>query len=409
MDMLQRFLSYVAIDTQSDHYAPEDRCPSTEKQKDLGVVLVEELQGMGLSDAHMNEHGYVYATLKANCDTVAPTIGLIAHMDTSPDCSGKNVKARVIENYDGKAIVLSEGIVSDPEVMTELKGVVGHDIVVTDGTTLLGADNKAGIAIITEVLRTLVSDDSIKHGEIKVAFTPDEEVGRGTANFDVEAFGADFAFTIDGGTEGEIQYESFNACDASIKIRGRSVHPGSAKNKMLNALNVAQELHALLPVSERPEHTERREGFYHLTELSGSCEAASMKYIIRDHDKGLFNSRKATVEACVRFINERYGEDTATLALKDSYYNMAEVLEERRDIIELATGAMAKLGIEPIIEPIRGGTDGSGLSFMGLPCPNLFTGGYCFHGPHEFLSVNEMKNAVKTVTLMLTELVKRAE
>lgn len=388
----ERFLKYVSIDTQSEHDVEE--VPSTEKQKDLGRVLVEELKELGLADADMDGHGYVYATLPANEEKQGvPVIGFLAHMDTSPDCSGKDVKARIVTAYDGGDIVLNEeqGIVLSPAEFECLERVKGHDLVVTDGTTLLGGDNKAGVADIMSALDYLYEHPEIKHGTIKVAFTPDEEVGNGPKYFDVAGFGADFAYTLDGGSLGCVCYETFNACDAKVSVTGLQTHPGSAKNKMKNAITIGMELHEMLPKLEVPEHTDGFEGYYHLSDVSGTVSAASFKYIIRDHDKTLFEHRKECMRKAADTINEKYGAGTVKLVIKDSYYNMKEALGEHMHCVDAAMAVMKEMGVEPRIEAARGGTDGAQLSFMGLPCPNLNDGDYNAHSRFEYVSLTEMR------------------
>lgn len=397
MHIVERFLNYVAIDTQSD--PDSETCPSTEKQKDLGQYLVDEMVSMGLSDVRMDEHGYVYASLESNTDREVPILGLIAHMDTSPDYSGQGVKVQRFESYDGNDLVLNEdkGIVMRVADFPALTRYVGDTMLTTDGTTLLGADDKAGIAAILDAVAAIQADGS-PHGTLKIGFTPDEEIGRGADRFDVAGFGADFAFTVDGGELGEINYENFNAASARIVIHGTNIHPGSAKNKMKNALLMAMELNGMLPALEIPAATEMREGFFHLNDLSGNVEEAGMLYIIRDHDRARFEERKALMEKAVAFMNEKYGNGTVKLTLTDSYYNMMEKFEgQHHAIIDVALEAMERAGIEPKILPIRGGTDGARLSFMGLLTPNLFTGGMNYHGKFECLPVGSLIKASETV------------
>lgn len=399
--VVERFLKYVSFDTKSD---PEsESCPSTAKQLALGEYLVKELQGLGLKDAAMDEHGYIMATLPANTDEAVPTIGLIAHMDTSPDMSGENVKPQLVKDYDGGDIVLNEEqqIILSPKDFPELKNYVGETLITTDGTTLLGADNKAGIAEIITAVEYFIDHPEIKHGTIKVGFTPDEEIGRGADRFNVEAFGADYAYTIDGGPIGELEYENFNAAGAKVHIQGRNVHPGSSKNKMVNSILIAMELHGMLPVNERPEYTEGYEGFFHLNNLNGDVESTEMQYIIRDHDRAKFEKKKAILEEAVKFLNLKYGEGTVTLTLNDSYYNMKEKIEPVFHIIERAKAAMEAVGVTPVISPIRGGTDGARLSYMNLPCPNIFTGGHNFHGKYEYIPVGSMLKAVEVIVEIL--------
>ncbi len=402
--ILDRFIRYVKIDTQSQH--DSESYPSTAKQLDLAKLLEKELRELGLSDVELDQYGYVTATLASNIEKDCPTVGFIAHMDTSPDASGENVKPRIIENYDGKDILLNEeeNLILSPQVFPNLLKYKGESIVVTDGTTLLGADDKAGIAAIMDAMRYLLEHPEVKHGKIKVGFTPDEEVGAGVEYFDVPKYGADFAYTIDGGETGELEYESFNAAGARLIIKGVSVHPGTAKGVMRNALLVAMEFQSLLPVFDRPEHTEKREGFIHLTQMSGLVEEAQLNYIIRDHDRQLFEAKKQIVRDAADYLQTKYGEDVVELEIKDQYYNMGDVLKEHPEVVELARAAYRDLGIEPREIPIRGGTDGSRLSFMGLPTPNIFCGGHNGHGPFEFLSVSGLEKS-RDVIVKIAELV----
>lgn len=395
MNIVERFLSYVAYDTQSSEET--NVTPSTEKQRVFAEHLKNELIAEGLQDVELDDMGYLYATLPANTDQQVPTIGFIAHMDTSPDASGKDVKPRIIKNYDGKDIILSEGIVTSPSKFPELLNHVGEDLIVTDGTTLLGADDKAGIAEIVQAMVYLQAHPEIKHGKIRVGFNPDEEIGMGAHHFDVEKFGCDFAYTMDGSEVGEIEFENFNAAAAHITINGCSVHPGYAKDKMVNAARIATELVGMLPADETPETTEGYEGFFHLTHTSGTVEKAQLSFIIRDHDREYFESRKAEMTDIVETINEKYGEGVAVLELKDQYYNMREMVEPKMFIIDIAKQAIAEAGMTPKIKAIRGGTDGAQLSFKGLPCPNIFAGGLNFHGPHEFCPVQSLEKAMMTV------------
>lgn len=394
MEIVERFLKYVSFDTQS----AEDTgvTPSTEKQRVFAEYLKEELIREGLQDVELDKLGYLYATLPSNTDKPVPTIGFIAHMDTSPDASGKDVKPHIVTHYDGGDIVLSEGIITSPEKFPELLDHQGEDLIVTDGTTLLGADDKAGIAEIVQAMVYLQQHPDILHGTIRVGFNPDEEIGMGAHHFDVEKFGCEFAYTMDGSEVGEIEFENFNAASAKITINGCSVHPGYAKGKMLNAARIATELVNMLPADETPETTEGYEGFFHLTSISGGCEKTTLSFIIRDHDREYFESRKAEMTDVVEAINEKYG-NIATLELKDQYYNMREKLEDKMYIIDIAKQAMTAAGIKPRIKAIRGGTDGAQLSFKGLPCPNLFAGGLNFHGPHEFCPVQSMEKAMMTI------------
>ncbi len=395
MDIKERFLGYVAFDTQSDEES--EGCPSTAKQLVFAEYLRDELKAEGLTDVELDEHGYVYATLPANTDKDVPVVGFIAHYDTSPDCSGKDIHARVVHNYDGGDITLSEGIVSSPDKFPELLAHKGEDLIVTDGHTLLGADDKAGIAEIVQAMVYLMQHPEIKHGKIRVGFNPDEEIGRGAALFDVEKFGCRFAYTMDGGEVGELEFENFNAASAKIKVNGCSVHPGYAKGKMVNAARVATELVRMLPQDETPETTEGYEGFYHLTDIRGNCESATVSLIIRDHNRRKFEARKERIEEIVAVINAKYGKAVAVLDLHDQYYNMREKIEPMMHIIETAQQAMKEAGVTPHIQPIRGGTDGAQLSFKGLPCPNIFAGGINFHGPYEFCPVQSLEKGMATV------------
>ncbi len=397
--VLSRFLRYVSFDTQSDEFS--EICPSTENQRELGNLLVTEMREMGISDACMDENGYVYGTVPG--DPELPVIGLIAHMDTAPDYSGSNVKPKVIA-YDGGDIVLNETekIVMGIQDFPSLSQDVGKHLVITDGTTLLGADNKAGIAEILSCAERLLSLD-IPHATLKIAFTPDEEIGRGADLFDVSGFGADYAYTVDGGSLGELEYENFNAASAKVTVKGKNIHPGSAKNKMVNSQYVAMEFNDLLPVAWRPEHTEGYEGFYHLIDMQGNVEKTCLRYIIRDHDMEKFREKKALLENACRFLNQRYGEGTVSLEITDSYYNMREKIEPCMHIIDRAKKAMEQVGITPITVPIRGGTDGARLSFMGLPCPNLCTGGKNFHGPYEYIAVEDMEAVCDLLVTIFTQ------
>lgn len=390
--MIERFLKYVSFDTQS----AEDSAttPSTEKQLKIASYLKEELKLIGMEEVEMDELGYVYATLPANSEKKLPVVGFIAHYDTSPDCSGADVKPRIVENYDGKDILLSEGIYLSPSKFPELLDHIGEDIIVTDGHTLLGADDKAGIAEIVSACEYLIQHQEIRHGKIRVAFNPDEEIGLGAKHFNVEKFACDFAYTMDGSEVGEIEYENFNAASAKITILGCSVHPGYAKGKMLNAAKVAAEITAMIPWNETPEHTDGYQGFYHLTALSGNCEQASLSYIIRDHDREVFERRKKFMAHIVQQVNEKYG-NVASVELKDQYYNMKEKVDP--EIVDIAVKAIQEAGMTPVVRAIRGGTDGAQLSFMGLPCPNIFAGGINFHGPYEFCPVQSMEKAMNTI------------
>lgn len=397
MDIVERFLKYVSFDTQSAEDA--DKTPSTDKQLDLARFLKEELEGLGLTEVEMDDNGYVYATLPANTDKPVPAIGFIAHMDTSPDCSGADVKPRLVKDYDGKDIVLDAeaGIVTDTKKFPELLDHVGEDLIVTDGHTLLGADDKAGIAEIVQAMEYLLAHPEIKHGKVRVGFNPDEEIGLGAHKFDVEKFGCEWAYTMDGGELGELEYENFNAASARIEVKGVSVHPGYAKGKMVNAARVAAEFAAQMPVPETPEHTVEYEGFFHLLGIEGNVERASLTYIIRDHDRNRFEGRKAFIEKAVEWTNTRYGEGTAKAEIRDQYYNMREKVEPMPHVIDIVLEAMKACDIPARVRAIRGGTDGAQLSFMGLPCPNIFAGGLNFHGPHEFLPVPSLRKASELV------------
>jgi len=395
--IVNRFLKYVSFDTQSDEASSST--PSTEKQFRLAEYLVEELRAVGLEEVEMDTQGYVYATLPSNVEHAVPTIGFIAHIDTSPDASGANVQPRIVQNYDGTDIVLDAeaGIVTAVEKFPELLRHVGEDIIVTDGHTLLGADDKAGIAEIVSAMAYLVQHPEVKHGRVRVAFNPDEEIGRGAHQFDVERFGCEWAYTMDGGEVGELEFENFNAASARIDITGVSVHPGFAKDKMVNAARLATEFVQKMPAAEVPEATTGYEGFFHLTGLSGSVERATLNFIIRDHDRERFEARKAMLRGLVQGMNLKYGYEAIALQLDDTYYNMREKVEPVMHIIEIAREAMEAAGVEPQIKAIRGGTDGAQLSFMGLPCPNVFAGGLNFHGPHEFLPIPNLKKACEVV------------
>ncbi len=396
MKLVERFLKYVAFDTQSD--AETDFVPSTPGQMIFAQELESELKALGLEDVVLDANGYLMATLPANTEKDAPVIGFIAHMDTSPDMSGKKVQPRIV-SYQGGDIVLNEEeqIYLQPSQFPELLDYVGHELIVTNGKTLLGADDKAGIAEIITAVEYLKEHPEIKHGKIRIAFTPDEEIGKGASHFDVERFGADWAYTLDGGDVGELEYENFNAAYAKIVFKGRNVHPGSAKHKMINSIRIANQFIVMIPRWETPEHTEGYEGFYHLMEVKGSVEETTLTYIIRDHDRFRFESRKKEIEHMVRKINAEYGEGVATVEIKDQYYNMREKIEPVMHIIDLAHGAMEDLGITPKVKPIRGGTDGSQLSFKGLPCPNIFAGGLNFHGKYEFVPISSMQKAMQVV------------
>ncbi|MGI6048266.1 MAG: peptidase T [Petrimonas sp.] len=403
MNIVERFIKYVKIDTQSDEN--NSQTPSTQKQFNLAKEVEREMIEMGLTEVSLDNNCYLMATLPSNINKEVPTIGFIAHFDTSPDMSGENVNPRIVKNYDGKDIVLNEeqNIISSPNDFPELLKFVGDDIIVTDGTTLLGADDKAGIAEIMTAMEYLIAHPEIKHGKIRIGFTPDEEIGRGADKFDVEKFGAEWAYTMDGSEIGELEYENFNAAVAKISIQGRNVHPGYAKNKMINALHIANELVQMLPANERPEHTEKYEGFFHLIALNGGVEDATLTYIIRDHDRNIFENRKKVMEQAVSYLNARY-DNRLTLEMRDQYYNMREKVEPVKHVVDYAFQAMEEVGIMPIVKPIRGGTDGARLSFMGLPCPNIFAGGMNFHGRYEFIPIKAMEKATQVI-VKIAELV----
>jgi len=400
MKVHERFLKYVKIDTQS---LPEaENIPSSKKQKDLGRLLVEEMISIGIEDAYMDENGYVYGTVKGNTD--APVIGFIAHMDTSPDMPGSGVKPKIIYNYDGSDIMLNDEkqIVMKTEMFEHLSKYIDQDLIVTDGTTLLGADDKAGIAEIMSMAEYLINNPQIKHGTIKIGFTPDEEVGQGAELFNIEKFGADYAYTVDGGEIGELEYENFNAASAKVTINGVNIHPGTAKNKMKNSILIGMEFHNMLPVYETPENTEGYEGFSLLTDMSGNVEKTLLEYIIRDHDIAKFNIKKERFQKIADYLNEKYGQGTIELKLEDSYFNMKEKILPHMHIVENAIRAMENVGIEPKVVPIRGGTDGARLSYMGLPCPNLCTGGHNFHGRYEYISIQSMEKVVELLIEIAT-------
>ena len=395
MDIIERFLKYVSFDTQSSEET--GTVPSTSKQLVFARYLRDELKDEGFDDVEMDDNGYVYATLKSNMKKEVPTIGFISHYDTSPDCSGKDVKPRLIKNYDGCDIELSPGIVSSTKKFPELLAHKGEDIIVTDGHTLLGADDKAGIAEIVQAMCWLRDHDEIKHGDIRMGFNPDEEIGMGAHHFDVEKFGCEWAYTMDGGDLGDLEFENFNAASAKVVIRGISVHPGYAKGKMVNANRLAAEFASMLPADETPETTEGYEGFYHLLGIESNIENARLSYIIRDHDRDRFEERKDFIKACAEKMNAKYGEGTVTADVKDQYYNMKEKIDPNMHVIDIVLKAMQDSGVPPKVEPIRGGTDGAQLSFKGLPCPNIFAGGVNFHGPYEFVSVQVMEKAVEVI------------
>ncbi len=396
MTVLERFLSYIKVETTSNEAS--NTCPSTPGQLTLGKQLVEELLELGIEDAHMDENGYIMATIESNIDSNVPTIGFIAHMDTAPDLTTKGISPRIIEKYDGNDIILNEeqNIILSPSTFPSMRNYVGQDLVVTNGLTLLGADDKAGIAEIMTMAERLMSDATIKHGTIKIGFTPDEEIGRGGADkFDVEKFGATFAYTLDSGPIGEMEYESFNADNPIVTFNGRNIHPGYAKNKMINALEIAQEFHALLPPADRPQFTSGREGYFYLHHLDGKVEKATAIYLIRDHDKVKFEERRTLFSKAAEFLNAKYGQGSVEIQSRLMYNNMGEMIEPVFEIVDIAKEVMLEHDITPpIVKPIRGGTDGARLSFMGLPCPNIFAGGHNFHGKHEFVPVQSMEKAV---------------
>ena len=396
MDITERFLNYTKFDTQSSEES--DSVPSTPKQLTFATYLKKELEAEGLNDVEMDEKGYIYATLKANIEEKVPTIGFISHYDTSPDCSGADIHPQIVRHYDGSDIELSEGIVSSPKKFPELLQHVGEDLIVTDGHTLLGADDKAGIAEIVQAMVYLQEHKEIKHGKIRIAFNPDEEIGRGAQHFDVEQFGCEWAYTMDGGDVGELEFENFNAASAKIVIRGISVHPGYAKGKMVNANALAAEFAKMLPEGETPEQTEGYQGFYHLLGIQSNIEEARLSYIIRDHDRDRFEDRKHFIQRCAEQMNDRYGEGTVVAEVRDQYYNMKEKIDpDAMHVIDVVLHAMQAVGVAPKVKPIRGGTDGAQLSFRGLPCPNIFAGGVNFHGPYEFVSIQSMEKAMQVI------------
>lgn len=401
MDIVERFLKYVSFDTQSAE--DQDTTPSTAKQLKLAEYLRDELTSIGMTEVEMDENGYVYATLPANTDKEVPTIGFISHMDTSPDCSGANIHPRIVEHYDGGDIVLDAeaGLVTSPNKFPELLDHVGEDIIVTDGHTLLGADDKAGIAEIVQAMVYLIEHPEIKHGRVRVGFNPDEEIGLGAHKFDVKKFDCAWGYTMDGGELGELEYENFNAASAKIEVKGVSVHPGYAKGKMINAARVAAGFAAQMPVTETPEQTIEFEGFYHLLGIEGNVEHATLSYIIRDHDRKRFEKRKAFVQKAAEWMNERYGEGVVTATINDQYYNMREKIEPVPHVVDIVIEAMKQCNIPSKVRAIRGGTDGAQLSFMGLPCPNIFAGGLNFHGPHEFLPIPSLKKASELVVKII--------
>ena len=397
MDLIERFLNYVSFDTQSSETGTTT--PSTQKQLVFAEYLKKELNSLDFDDVYLDNNGYLYATLPANTDKKTPTVGFISHYDTSPDCSGANIKPRIVKNYDGKDITLckQDGIKLSPAVFPELLAHKGEDLIVTDGHTLLGADDKAGIAEIVQAMIYLKEHPEIKHGDIRIAFNPDEEIGLGAHLFDVKRFGCDWAYTMDGGEVGEIEYENFNAASAKLQIKGVSVHPGYAKNKMVNAARIAAELVSQIPADQTPETTQDYEGFYHLTGMEGNVERATVSYIIRDHDRKKFEARKEFISKLAATLNEKYGAGTVTAEINDQYYNMREKIEPVLHIIDIVIKAMEETGVSPKVRAIRGGTDGAQLSFKGLPCPNIFAGGINFHGPYEFVPVQSMEKAMRVI------------
>lgn len=395
MEITERFLNYVKFDTQSSEESTT--VPSTPKQLIFAKYLKEELENEGFDDVEMDDKGYIYATLKSNIKKDVPTIGFISHYDTSPDCSGENVKPRIVKNYDGGDIELSPGIISSPEKFPELLNHKGEDLIVTDGTTLLGADDKSGIAEIVQAMCYLRDHKEIPHGKIRMGFNPDEEIGMGAQHFDVEKFGCEWAYTMDGGDLGELEFENFNAASAKVFIKGVSVHPGYAKGKMINASRLAAEFANMLPGEETPEETEGYEGFYHLTGMETCTESAKLSYIIRDHDRDIFEDRKRFIQKCVEKMQEKYGKNVIWCEVKDQYYNMKEKIDPNMHVVDIVLKAMQECSVPPRVSPIRGGTDGAQLSFKGLPCPNIFAGGVNFHGPYEFISIQVMEKAMQTV------------
>ena len=397
MNLLERFLKYVSIHTTSDENT--GLVPSTPQQMEFAKILAEELKAMGMQDVSLDKKGYLMATLPSNIDKDVPTVGFISHLDTSPDMSGKNVKPRIVENYDGNDIILNEkeNLVLSPKQFPELTMYRGQSLVVTHGLTLLGADDKAGIAEIMTAMDYFIKNPDVKHGKVRIAFNPDEEIGLGAHHFDVEKFGCQFAYTMDGGEIGELEYENFNAAGAKVTFYGTNVHPGYAKNKMVNSMKIATKFMATVPANESPEYTDGYEGFYHLTGIGGDVEKTTVSYIIRDHDRKKFEERKAHLQMLVDKINSEFGDNTATLEVKDQYYNMKEKVEPVKYIVDIASEAIRQAGVEPKVKPIRGGTDGAQLSFKGLPCPNIFAGGHNFHGKYEFVPIQSMEKATEVV------------
>lgn len=397
--ILDKFLRYISVDTASDPESPTQ--PSTNKQLDLSTMLVKELKEMGISDVNLDEHGYVMATIPSNLpnEKSVPKIGFIAHVDTAPDAPGADIKPRIIENYDGRDIVINKekNMTMKISEFPELTNYIGNTLITTDGTTLLGADDKAGVAEIMTAVEYLMTHPEVPRGEIKIGFTPDEEIGRGVDKFDVAKFGADWAYTLDGGEIGEMEYENFNAASAKIYIQGRNIHPGYAKDKMINAILLGSEFNSLLPVDQRPEFTRDYEGFFHIIRFDGTVENATIQYIVRDHDFDKFEKKKTLIKECISFMNNKYGKDTFRLDLSDQYYNMRKQIEPHYHIVEKAIKAMEMAGVKPDVKPIRGGTDGARLSYMGLPCPNIFAGGHNFHGKYEYIPLDSMEKATQVI------------
>ena len=400
MRTYERFLNYIQYDTASDESS--NTCPSTQKQLVLGRALAEEMKAMGIADARIDEYGYVYGSIPANAEGL-PAIGLIAHMDVVDSVPSAPMNASVVENYDGGPLTLKNGLILDPAVFPEVAGAKGKHLIVSDGNTSLGADDKAGIAEIMTACERILADPALRHGRICIGFTPDEEIGRGANRFDVQGFGADFAYTMDGGVVGDMNYENFNAAAGTVTVHGRSVHTGSAKGIMRNASLIAMEFAAMLPPQERPEYTEQREGFYHLDAMQGSVDGAKLKYILRDHDRSRFEARKAAFAAIAEYLNGKYGPGTVEVDIRDSYYNMREIVEQRMDIVERAFAAYRAVGVEPVVTPIRGGTDGARLTYMGLPTPNIATGGMNFHGRFECVAVEDMDIMTDMIVRLITQ------
>jgi tripeptide aminopeptidase len=408
-ELLERFLRYVKIDTRSDDTS--DTFPSTEKQWNLARLLADELKELGLQDVSIDDHAYVMGTLPSNIDKKVPVIGFLAHVDTSPEMPGDNVNPQIVENYQGGDIVLNKelNVVLSPKDFPELNDYIGQTLITTDGTTLLGGDDKAGIAEIMTALAYLVKHPEIPHGTIKIAFTPDEEIGKGVDHFDVKKFGAEFAYTVDGGGIGELEYETFNAASAIINIQGRNIHPGYAKNKMINAMLLSMEFNSLLPEFDKPQYTQHYEGFYHLVKMEGGVENASLQYIVRDHSREIFLNRKKYMESVAEFMNRKYGDGRVVVEMKDQYYNMREKIEPVMHVVDIAEKAMEMAGIEANIKPIRGGTDGARLSYMGLPCPNIFAGSHNFHGKYEYVPLESMHKAVEVILNIVKLYAEKAE